>query len=256
MTDKPNIDAKKWYETSYEDNGLHAQRHYPNEELLRFMGRNYFGMSKDERSKIKILETGCGSCSNLWMLAREGYSAYGIDFSERSIELGKLMLKKWGVQAILSVEDMTSLGFKNSFFDVIVDVFSSNCLDRHGFGLFLAEANRVLKCGGKFFLYTPSDKSEAFTKYHPAIKIDDFTLNGIYRNDSPYYGNSYPFRFESIETLKSALLEYGFECTSFEYITRTYKNGQEIFQHISLEAMKRYDLPEVMDQRATQAATE
>lgn len=247
QSNKPSIDTKKWYEKSYGEHGLHAQRFYPNEELLRFMGRNYFGIPYIERSKIRILETGCGSCSNLWMIAREGYSTYGIDLSERAIKLGKLTLEKWGVEASLSVEDMTSLGFENSFFDVIVDVFSSNCLDRQGFWLFLAEANRVLKCGGKLFLYTPSDKSQAFTNHHPAIKIDESTLNGIYREDSPFYGNPYPFRFESIKALKASLGEHGFECTSFEYITRTYKNGQEIFQHISLEAVKCYDLKRASD---------
>jgi ubiquinone/menaquinone biosynthesis C-methylase UbiE len=234
-----NEEVRSWYEKSYGNQGFKAQRLYPNEELLRFMGRNYFNIPVDERKTIKVLEVGCGSCSNLWMLAKEGFEVYGIDISQKSLELGKLMLEKWGVNAALSAEDMTSMSFKNSFFDVIVDIFSSNCLDMINFKKYLSEVNRVLRTGGKFFLYTPSDKSEAFTNHYPAEKIDQNTLNGIYREDSPFYGNFYPFRFESIENLKKILVEHGFECTAYETISRTYKNGQEMFQHISLEAVKK-----------------
>ena len=241
MDERPNDKTRLWYENSYGHLAFKAQRQYPNEELLRFLGRNFFALPYQERKGVKILEVGCGSCSNLWMIAREGFDAYGIDISEKSIELGKLMLEKWNTTAEISVQDMTSLSFKNAFFDVIVDIFSSYCLDKKNFASFLQEANRVLKLGGKIFLYTPSDKSEAFTNHHPAVKIDENTLNGIHRAGSPFYGNAYPFRFESIERLKEVFLENGFECTSFEFITRTYKNGEELFEHISCEAIKRVE---------------
>jgi ubiquinone/menaquinone biosynthesis C-methylase UbiE len=172
------------------------------------------------------------------MIAKEGFDAYGIDISEKSLELGKMMLEKWGVNANLLAEDMTSLSFESAFFDVIVDVFSSNCLDMENFNRYLKEVRRVLKKGGKFFLYTPSNESDAFINHHPAVKIDENTLNGIMRKDSPFYGNFYPFRFESIENLVKLLNENGFECTSHETISRTYRNGEESFQHISLEAIK------------------
>ena len=238
MLVKENEQTRSWYEKSYGEHGFKAQRLYPNEELLRFLGRNYFRIPFPDRKTIKILEVGCGSCSNLWMVAKEGFDAYGIDLSENAIELGKLMLEKWQVNAALFTEDMTSMSFKNSFFDVVADVFSSNCLDTDNFKKYCKEVCRVLKTGGRFFLYTPSKKSEAFTNYHPAEKIDSNTLNGIYRNDSPFYGNFYPFRFESIQNLKKILKENGLECTSYETISRSYNNGKEIFQHISLEGVK------------------
>ena len=48
--------TKDWYQDSYESSGLSAQRLYPNEELLRFMGRNYFSIQASERKKVKELE--------------------------------------------------------------------------------------------------------------------------------------------------------------------------------------------------------
>ena len=57
-------DAKNWYEKDYKEKGMDSQRRYPNEEFVRFIGRNYFTLSKHKRKKIKILETGCGTCGN------------------------------------------------------------------------------------------------------------------------------------------------------------------------------------------------
>ena len=49
--------VKKWYEESYKKSGFKAQRHYPNEELLRFLGVNFFNkIDKNNRKEVKILE--------------------------------------------------------------------------------------------------------------------------------------------------------------------------------------------------------
>jgi len=58
-------ETEKWYEKSYSQDGFSAQRFYPNEEFLRFMGRNFFAIPKHMRKSKSILEIGCGSCSNL-----------------------------------------------------------------------------------------------------------------------------------------------------------------------------------------------
>lgn len=234
-----NIDTtRSWYENAYNKEGFKSQRLYPNEELLRFMGRNFFNVPLDERKNIKILEVGCGSCSNLWMVAKENFNAYGMDLSEKSLELGRLMLKKWDVQAHLATGDMCLLAYEDSFFDAIVDVFSSYCLETKLFVSFLYEAFRTLKPGGKLFIYTPSTNSEAFIDHAPAVKIDEFTLNGIYRKDSPFYGNFYSFRFESIVHITQLLEENGFKINYCESIKRTYSGMKETFEHLSIEAIK------------------
>ena len=81
-------DVKSWYEKSYKNSGFKAQRRYPNEELLRFLGTNFFNKDATDRKNIKVLEVGCGSCPNLWMIAKEGFDAYGLDLSDESLKLG------------------------------------------------------------------------------------------------------------------------------------------------------------------------
>lgn len=234
-----NYKCQKWYESSYKKTGFLSQRMYPNEELLRFFGRELFPLNKNKRRKIKILEIGCGSGANLWMIAKEGFQTFGIDLSKKSLQLTKKMLEKWRVKADLKLGNMTNLPCNNSEFDIIVDVFSSNCLCVSDYEKCIKEVSRVLKKGGRFFSYIPSTNSDAFKKYKPAKKIDDYTLNGIYRKSSPYYGNFYPFRFTDANLILNVASKAGLQLEYDERVTRTYSNKKETFEFLAV-VLKNY----------------
>lgn len=231
--------TKAFYEKSYADSGFGAQRRYPNEELLRFMGTHFFGMDRALRGDVNILELGCGSGANLWMIAREGYQAYGIDLSPVALNLCKTMLDNWGVAAHLTPGDMSKLPYSSDMFDAVIDVFSSYCLNELDFHRCLDEIVRVLKPGGRYFSYSPAKNSDAFKNYLPATKIDKSTLSGIYRSTSPFSGQEYPFRFISREEYAAALHERGFAVTSSESIGRTYRGGEEYFEFVSIAAQRK-----------------
>jgi 2-polyprenyl-3-methyl-5-hydroxy-6-metoxy-1,4-benzoquinol methylase len=57
---------------------------YPSEDLIRFVARNFY--KSEDRSRVKILEVGCGPGANLWFFAREGFSFSGVDGSAAAIE--------------------------------------------------------------------------------------------------------------------------------------------------------------------------
>ena len=230
--------TKEWYEAIYATQGFDAQRRYPNEEFLRFMGGNFFGIERAQRSRTKILEVGCGSGANLWMVAREGYDAYGLDLSVEALKLCKTMLESWGVSAGLVAGSMVSLPYRKSIFSAVVDVFSAYCLNEMEFSRYLDEVERVTMPGGRFFSYAPSKNSDAFRNYEPAGKIDPSTLDGIVRPTSPFAGNSYPFRFISQDEYAAALHERGFKVISNERIGRTYRGGEEYFEFVSISAQK------------------
>jgi len=230
--------TKAWYENSYATLGLATQRRYPNEELLRFMGGYYFGIDRAQRRQVAILEVGCGSGANLWMIAREGFDAYGMDLSEEALKLCRSMLEDWQVEANLLPGDMSALPYADAQFDAVVDVFSSYCLNEAQFAVYLDEVSRVLKQGGRYFSYTPSKNSDAFTNFAPAQKIDSSTLDGIRRETSPYHGNNYPFRFAAADDYAVALADRGLVVSSNERIGRTYRGGREYFEFVSIAAQK------------------
>jgi SAM-dependent methyltransferase len=190
---------------AYKSMGFGAQRRYPNEELCRFIGRNYFSVPTDKCCEIKILELGTGTASNLWMIAKEGFDAYGIDLASSAIPLARNMLDGYDVKAAVQTADMTQLPFPGRHFDCVLDVFSAYSLDEIGFQRAVAEVARVLKPQGRFFVYTPGKKSDAFLNFRPAERIDGSTLNGIYRETSAYFGNNHPFRFVTHAELASIL---------------------------------------------------
>ncbi len=148
MSTDSNLVCKSWYEETYGRLGFAAQRLYPNEELLRFFGRHYFPLPPDQRQKVRVLEAGCGSGANLWMIAREGFDTHGIDLSPEGVALCEKMLAHWGTTATVKAADMTAIPYPDRHFDVVLDVFSAYCLNENGFMRFLDEVVRLLRGGG------------------------------------------------------------------------------------------------------------
>jgi SAM-dependent methyltransferase len=240
MKRQPTIEmTRAFHDETYSRAGFSAQRRYPNEELLRFLGSRYFGLPRAARESLAVLEIGCGSGANLWMLAREGFTVHGVDLSFPALQLSRAMLAGWQANAAhLAQASMTCLPYAAGSFDLVVDVFSSYCLTETEFASCLVEVARVLRRGGRFFSYAPSKNSDAFRDHTPAGKIDPSTLDGIQRESAPYFGNLYPFRFVAPEEYAEMLVREGFTVLSNERIGRTYRNGAEYFEFVSIAAEK------------------
>lgn len=86
---KPIDQAINVFDGQYQSKGLNAQRLYPNESLIQFLASRYFRLSESERKSIRLLEVGCGSGANLWMMAKEGFNTYGMDSSAKGLELAR-----------------------------------------------------------------------------------------------------------------------------------------------------------------------
>ncbi len=235
--------ALNYFETAYSSEGFDAQRRFPNEEFCRFMGRNYFALPREKRANVSILETGCGSGANLWMVAKEGFDAHGIDLSPSALELCHEMLKSYGCSARVKPGSMTDLDYADNSMDAIVDIFSSHCLTQEQGAQYLSETHRVLKSGGKFFSYFPSTRSDTWTDVNNTSpqfqnRIDDDTLNGLHRETGPYFGNNHPFRFLHPRRYASLLEENGLLVTYCETLTRTYRQQSEVFEFVVIEGTK------------------
>lgn len=231
--------SKHFHDGSYRTQGFAAQRMYPNEELLRFFGTYYFPMPTDERRKLRVLEVGCGSGANLWMIAREGFETHGLDLSSEALELCRTMLERWQTTATLKHGSMTAIEYPNAYFDIVVDVFSANCMHEKDFGTFLDEMARVIRPGGRFFSITPSKQNDSFRDPGPSKLIDASTLDGLHRKTSPFFGQNYPFRFTEPEEFQALLEARNFDVPRNERIGRTYRNRTEYFEFTSIHACKR-----------------
>lgn len=224
------------FDDKFKDHGYDSQRKYPNEPLIQFLAANYFSIPKKERSKVKILELGCGSGANLWMIAREGFNTYGQDISRAGIELSKKMLKDYDLNATLSVCNFKELDYPNNFFDAIVDVVSLQHTDLAGHAESLAEIYRCLKPGGRFFSYHLGDKSFSY-KEHKGGYVDDSTVETIQDPTFPLYGNG-PTCFLSVTRAIKLLTHANFTDIGIERFTRTYKKMKQAMEYFAIQASK------------------
>ena len=162
--------------------GGHTVR-YPWDAVVSFVFRN---APRDRpRECVRILEVGCGSASNLWFAAREGFSVAGIDGSPDAIMQAQRRFAAEGLRGDLRVGDFTCLdGFADASFDLVIDRGSLVCTGRSAAARAVEEVNRVLKTGGRFFFNPYSDRHTSASAGCAGadglrIDIDRGTLVGV-----------------------------------------------------------------------------
>lgn len=147
QTSSSSAEALDYWENIFASRGWGA---YPPEELVRFIARSFRAVP--DRSKVRVLEIGCGPGPNIWFLAREGYAAAGIDGSPTAIEQAGARLKAENLPtADLKAGDFSRLPWPDASFDAVVDVAALYANTLPTINATLAEIMRVLKPGGLFF---------------------------------------------------------------------------------------------------------
>ena len=165
------------------------------------------------------------------MLVREGFDVYGLDFSNTAVALCQEVVRPFG-SAKVQQGNMLCTPYADDAFHVVCDVFSGNYFTHENYKNFIVEVGRILKPEGLFFFFSPCVTSQAFVNYAPALKIDDYTLNGIYREDSPYAGNHYPFHFLDADIVDEIMKAGGMVRLSLERVSRTHNKLAEPFSHL------------------------
>ena len=159
----------------------HAVR-YPWDSVVTFVFRN--APRNVGRSAVRILEVGCGTGSNLWFAAREGFSVAGIDGSPSAIQQARERFAGEGLEGDLRVGDFTRLEFPDASFDLAIDRGSLICVGRSTAHAAVAEIHRVLKPGGRFFFnpysnrHTSAGSGEAIGD-GLRVNIEHGTLTGV-----------------------------------------------------------------------------
>ena len=149
---------------------------YPIEHIVIFMARNYYAVK--ERSSVRVLELGCGSGNNLVFLAREGFKAYGVDFSPSALELSKRHLDMFGYTADLRQSCISELPFEDGSFDAVIESNTLHCNMAATIAKSFGEIFRVLKPGGKFYGIMASDRCAEVSMGKP-IETNTVCLTGV-----------------------------------------------------------------------------
>ena len=224
------------FEKKYKKSGFASQRRYPNEALVRFLGRYYFTELRRRRKNMRFLEVGCGSGANLWVIAKEGFDTYGVDNAPSSLPLCRKMLESYGVKAKLSIGTVRKLNYKSNFFDVIADILTVEHTDIRGHHEAFAEIFRVLKPGGRFFSWHLGSKSANFT-HGGGNKLDRYTVDNTPNTDVPYSNNGITC-FLTVPLARRLLTSAGFVDINIERVTRSYKKLKQEVEYFAISARK------------------
>ncbi len=152
----------KVWEKEYRDSKFVTKHDKPQKFFLRFL--KYLRREKKIKlENLKILDLGSGTGRNANYLAELGAQVFGLEISATAVKVARERAKELDI----SVEYyQCSIGekypFEDNYFDLVLDITSSNSLDEQELEIYLNEVNRVLKPDGNFFvrsLCLESDKN-------------------------------------------------------------------------------------------------
>ncbi|MDC3203871.1 class I SAM-dependent methyltransferase [Candidatus Pelagibacter sp.] len=115
-----------------------------------------------KKKKIKIIDIGCGSGSNLFFLKKKGLDVYGVDNSSKAINF--ILKKNRSLKKKLFRCSFTNLPFKNECFDAAISIGVFYYEDIDGIKNGIDELYRVLKKNGLARIYLISNKDKKYNK--------------------------------------------------------------------------------------------
>jgi SAM-dependent methyltransferase len=128
--------------------GRHANR-YPWDAVVSFVFRH---RPRDRTAaETAIVEVGCGTASNLWFAAREGFRVAGVDASEAAIAVARQRFAEDGLGGDLRIGNFSELPFEAAIFDLAIDRAALTCVGDSIARASIAELHRVLRPGGILF---------------------------------------------------------------------------------------------------------
>ncbi|OVE74930.1 hypothetical protein BVX95_00705 [archaeon D22] len=210
---------------------------YPNEEVIRFVGKNFFRLPTEERKKIKILDLGLGQGSNSLSLIKEGFDVYGIDIAPSGISKFKKRLEEENVivedfDDKFKVGDIREIPFLNSVFDVVIDCATTWYVSHTEHKLVYKEINRVLVDDGLFFSWHILKNSWGYSE---DSLIDKNTLKMVEEGPLANQGISY---FADYDDLIELLNNNDFKIEEKEKLTKSYENMTKTLKYAIIHAKK------------------
>lgn len=154
----------------------------------------------------KVLDVGCGSGRYTKILLKSGAEVWGIDASQKMIEIAKQDVK--GAQFSVCSAEKTK--FKSGFFDVIFSGLVLEYLDR---SKFFREANRILKNGGVllFSMHNPyTETGQRAFEGKEIFSFKNYFKEGNFYKHWPNFKACMRFRHVTMQTTIRSILKNGF----------------------------------------------
>lgn len=201
---------------------------YPSEDVIRFVASRFKNVA--DRSKIRVLDLGCGGGAHTWFLAREGFDVFGIDGSESAISQTEALLTQEGLNANLTLGDFTQLDYPTEFFDVIIDSSSIQHNNFSDIRLIHRQIWNLLKPGGYFCGILINKQTSG---WEDAESLEENTYTNFRKG--PIQKDLLVHFFAESEVCE---IMSRYEEVSLEKTTRTVNNGLDHYGHFVVNGRK------------------
>lgn len=173
---------KQW-EKEYQNPRFITGHSEPQKFIFRFLKylRREVGI---EISDWKVLDLGCGSGRNANYLASQGAEVTGIEISDTALKLARAKAKEKNLKIDYRIGDIGSrFNFPDNYFDLVLDVTSSNALNESEREMYLSEVERVLQPKGYFFVRAlckdGDNNAKKMLKLFPGKECDTYVMPEI-----------------------------------------------------------------------------
>ena len=163
-----NLDTEKkdYLDIKYDQNDK-PLTNFP-EKLINYLVERF-----ELNPNSKILELGCGRCETLQAFSNMGFSAFGVDSSEKA--------KKFSSESILEVKtsdlENDALPFSSEQFDII---FSKSVIEHiSNPSLLMKEISRTLKPKGILIILTPEWTSQIEVFFEDPTHVHPYKVKGL-----------------------------------------------------------------------------
>lgn len=172
------------WENEYRNSKLVTKNPEPQNDVLRFF--KFLKKENIQTDNLKVLDLGCGTGRNSNYFAVKGNEVIGIDISKTAIKIAQSRANEMKIEDKVSymVGDIGSnYPFENDYFDLILDITSSNSLIEKERKIYLEESYRTLKNGGYMFvraLCKEGDKNaKNLIKINPGPEYDTYKIKEL-----------------------------------------------------------------------------
>lgn len=135
-----------------------------------------------ELGGLNVLDLGSGEGKNSIYLAELGCNVWGIEIADNAVKNSISKVPEYISENVQFINGSigNKLTFEDSFFDLVIDVTSSNSLSQNEREIMLSEVKRVLKPDGYFFsrgLLKDGDKNAKYLlKNYPGEEEDTYII--------------------------------------------------------------------------------
>ncbi len=201
---------------------------YPPEYVIRFVATR-FQMAED-RSRMRILDMGCGTGACTIYMAKEGFSVAAIDGSETGLMIARRRLEDEGLKGDLRQGDFVQMPWPDATFDGVVDNVSLYCNRFPECLQAVSEVHRILKPGGWFLSCSFTDRTMGFGL---GREIEPGTFTDIREGPLAGKGVSLFMNRSRIDRLYRV-----FESVTVEKMSRTIGGMTHLIEHWLVECQK------------------